>query len=153
MMHGQTQVKFTVNCILPYVTSFATFYNVVPLPVEVRRNHRQACRSKYCTACFYIPWSNTLQWARATSLSRLHDYRHNTFGKTALYEWSARRRDLYPTTLNTHKRQIFMPPAGFESAMPASERLQTHALEARPPGLVCIAYSLLKLPITFGLRV
>jgi hypothetical protein len=30
---------------------------------------------------------------------------HTTLGRTPLDEWSARRRDLYPTTYNTHKRQ------------------------------------------------
>ena len=42
---------------------------------------------------------------------------------------SARRRDLYVTTLKTHKRQTFKLQAGFEPAVPASEKLQTHALE------------------------
>ena len=50
--------------------------------------------------------------------------RHNTLDRTPLYEWSARRRDLYLTTF-TRKS---MPPAGFEPAIPASERPQTHAL-------------------------
>jgi hypothetical protein len=34
------------------------------------------------------------------------------------------------TIHNTHKRQIFMPPTGFEPATPASERPQTHALDS-----------------------
>ena len=46
-----------------------------------------------------------------------------------LDEWSARRRDLYLTTHNTHKRQASMLSAGFEPANPASERPQTHALD------------------------
>jgi hypothetical protein len=32
-------------------------------------------------------------------------FRHTTLGRTPLEEWSARRRDLYLTTHNTHKRQ------------------------------------------------
>jgi len=48
--------------------------------------------------------------------------RHTTLGRTSLEEWSARRRDLYLTTHNSYKRQISMPPAGFEPAIPASER-------------------------------
>ena len=47
--------------------------------------------------------------------------------------WRAcQRRYLYLTTHNTHKRQTFMPPAGFETAVPASERQQTRALTAWP---------------------
>jgi hypothetical protein len=38
--------------------------------------------------------------------------RHTTLGRTRLDEWSARRRDLYLTTHNTHKRQTSMLPAG-----------------------------------------
>jgi hypothetical protein len=48
-----------------------------------------------------------------TEASRSHS-RHTTLGKTPLDEWSARRRDLYLTTHNIHKRQISMPQAGFE---------------------------------------
>jgi hypothetical protein len=36
--------------------------------------------------------------------------RRATVGRTPLDEWSARRRDLYLTTHNTHNRQITMPP-------------------------------------------
>jgi len=43
--------------------------------------------------------------------------RHTTLGRIPLNQWSARRRDLYPTTHNS--------PAAFESAIPVSERLQT----------------------------
>jgi hypothetical protein len=45
-----------------------------------------------------------------------------------LDEGSARRRDLYVKTHNTYKKQISMPPAGFETATAAGERPQTYAL-------------------------
>jgi hypothetical protein len=54
--------------------------------------------------------------------------RHTTLGSTPLDEWSARRRDLYLTTHNTHKRQTSMPPVGFEPAILVSQRPQIHAL-------------------------
>jgi hypothetical protein len=38
----------------------------------------------------------------------------NTVSRTPLDEWSARHRDLYLTTHNTHNRQTSMPPVGFE---------------------------------------
>jgi hypothetical protein len=44
--------------------------------------------------------------------SRFHGhthFRHITVGRTPLDEWSARRRDLYLTIHNTHKRQTSMP--------------------------------------------
>ena len=40
--------------------------------------------------------------------------RHTTLGRTPLDEWSARSRDLYLTTHNTHKRQTSTHPAEFE---------------------------------------
>jgi len=38
-----------------------------------------------------------------------------TLGRTPLDEWSARRRDLYLTTHNTHKRKTSTATAGFET--------------------------------------
>ena len=48
--------------------------------------------------------------------------RLSTVGRTPLDEWSARRRDLYLTTHDTHNRQISMPPVGFEPKISAGER-------------------------------
>jgi hypothetical protein len=70
--------------------------------------------------------------------SRSHSIRHTTLGKTPLDEWPARRRDLYLTIHNTHKRQTSIPPAGFEPAFTASERRQTHALDRAATGIGCI---------------
>jgi hypothetical protein len=55
--------------------------------------------------------------------------RRTTLGTTPLDEWSVRRRDLYLTTHNTHKRQTSLPPARLEHEIPASERPYTHALD------------------------
>jgi hypothetical protein len=52
--------------------------------------------------------------------------RHTTLDGTPLEEWPAHRRDLYLTTHVTHSRQTSLPPAGLETAIPASERPQTH---------------------------
>jgi hypothetical protein len=53
--------------------------------------------------------------------------RHAILGGTPLDEWSARRRDPYLTGHNNHKRETSMPSTGFEPAILASKRLQTHA--------------------------
>jgi hypothetical protein len=58
---------------------------------------------------------------------------HATFVRTPLDEGSDLRRDLYLTTQTLYKRQISMPPVGFEPTIPASARPQTYAL-ARPLG-------------------
>ena len=53
-----------------------------------------------------------------------HTRRRSAVGRTPLDEWSARRRDLYLTTHDTHNRQISMPPVGFEPTISAGERPQ-----------------------------
>ena len=52
---------------------------------------------------------------------------NTTIGRIPLDEWSSRRRIFYLTINENHKRQTSMPPAGFETTVPASERPQTHA--------------------------
>jgi hypothetical protein len=54
----------------------------------------------------------------------------HTVGKTSLVEGSVRRRDLYPTSHNTHK----IPPVGFEPAIQASEWPQIHVLDCAATG-------------------
>ena len=51
-----------------------------------------------------------------------HTQWRSTVGRTPLDKWSARRRDLYLTTQDTHNRQISMPPVGFEPKISAGER-------------------------------
>ena len=67
-----------------------------------------------------------------------HTQRRSTVGRSPLDEWSARRRDLYLTTHDTHNRQISMPPVGFEPMISAGERpAAAHLLRSWvwiPPG-------------------
>ena len=86
--------------------------------------------------CF---WRDSPQWARASSFTRFldHTQRRTTVGRNPLDEWSARRRDLYLTTHNTHNRQISMPPVGFEPTISAVERPQTYALDRAATGICC----------------
>ena len=74
---------------------------------------------------------------------RDHTQRRTTVGKTPLDGWSARRRDLYLTTHNTHNGQTSMSPAGFEPTISAGERPQTYALDRAATGTG--TYSLLRL--------
>jgi hypothetical protein len=65
---------------------------------------------------FFSYGSKALRGLRPRHFTTLHDHtdRHTTFGRTPLDEGPARRRELYLTTHNTHKRQTSMPPLGFE---------------------------------------
>ena len=58
-----------------------------------------------------------------------HTQRRTTVDRTPLDEWSARRRDLYLTTHNTHNRQISMPPVAFEPTISAGERPQFNSIQ------------------------
>jgi hypothetical protein len=53
---------------------------------------------------------NSPHWAVTSSFLRFldHTQRGTTVGRTPLDEWSARRRDLYLTSHNTHNRQTSM---------------------------------------------
>jgi hypothetical protein len=75
-------------------------------------------------------------------------FRHTTICRTPLHEWSARRRDFYQKTHNTHKRQTSMPPAGFEPTILVSERPQTHTLYRTATGIGVRIFSL-KIHIQF----
>jgi hypothetical protein len=68
--------------------------------------------------------------------SRTHS-QETTHSTTPFAEWPTRRRDIYLTTHSTQKKQIGLskPPAGFEPAIPASERPQIHALDGAATGI------------------
>jgi hypothetical protein len=66
--------------------------------------------------------------------------------RTPLDEWSARRRDLYPITYNTHKRQTSRASAGFEPAISAGERPQGSASDWL---LLCQCIGIFHLPKGF----
>ena len=88
----------------------------------------------HCLLCFLWRYGPTR--AMASSFLRLldHTQRRITVGRTPLDEWSARRRDLYLTTHNTHNRQTSIPPLRFEPTISVGERPQTYALDRAATG-------------------
>jgi len=85
---------------------------------------------------FFLLWCCDPTRVMASSFLRFvdHTQRRTTVGRTPLDEWSARRRDLYLTTYNTHNRQSSMPTVGFEPTISAGERPQTYALDRATTG-------------------
>jgi hypothetical protein len=76
------------------------------------------------------PWLDSHSGSRPPHCSGFEiTLRHTALGRTPLDEWSARRREVYVTSNNTHKKQATVPPAGFEPTVPPRERLQTHTLD------------------------
>ena len=83
-------------------------------------------------------WRDSPQLAMASSFTEFLDHtRHTTVGRTP-GGWLARRRDLFLTTLNTHKRQTSKPPVGFEPTISEGERTQTYALDRAATGAIRI---------------
>jgi hypothetical protein len=74
---------------------------------------------------FFFLWRCGPTRAMASSFFRFPDQTQwcITVGRTPLDEWSVRHRELYLKIRNTHNRQTSMPPVGFETTVPASERL------------------------------
>jgi hypothetical protein len=80
----------------------------------------------------FVPWRKSLPVGQdflIIEALRSLSVRHSTLGRSPLDEWSARPRNFYLTTHNTHNRQTSVTGAGFEPAIPASERPETRALE------------------------
>ena len=70
------------------------------------------------------------------SHSETHTRTHtHTQGATPVEQGSAPSTVLYLTTRNIHNRQTDMPPAGFEPAIPATDRPQTHTSDRAAPGM------------------
>jgi hypothetical protein len=88
------------------------------------------CNSPRWTDFFYF-WRNS-----PSSFTSYLDntQRRTTVGRTPLDEWSARRRDLYLTTLKIHNTQTSMFPVGFEITVSVGERPQTNALDRETTG-------------------
>ena len=61
--------------------------------------------------------------------------RHTTLGRTSLYEWSARRRDVYLTTHNTHKIQTPIHPGGIRTQNPNKRAAADYALDRKATGI------------------
>ena len=126
--------------------SFGTLY-WEPNPIRPIRSKRLPpvhtklpSRRKYIY--YYFLWRCGTPRALASSFLRFldHTQRRITVGRTPLDEWSARRRDLYLTTHNTHNRQKSMPPVGFETTISAGERPQTYVLDRAATGTGIIKY-------------
>ena len=90
----------------------------------LKRDNNMQCTLKCnkITILFKIDFLTMDKSSHRTSRPRCHYYRgfmiilrQSTDGRTPLGEWSARSRDLYLTTHNSHKRQTCIPPPRWDS--------------------------------------
>ena len=120
--------KLTEAGLTVYATScWITLYKEPPL-------HHQVLHLLLLS--LFVFGATAPHWVRVSSFTRFLDHtrRSTTVGRTPLDEWSARRRDLYLTTHNTHNRQTSMPPVGFEPTISAGVRPQTYNLDRAATG-------------------
>ena len=87
------------------------------------KHYKKNSYSQYISSFSFGVKAPPPQRARAFLLSMIHDHtqRRTTVIRIPLDERSARRRDLYLTTHNTHNRQTSMLPGG----------IRTHTLNIR----------------------
>jgi hypothetical protein len=85
---------------------------------------------------FYFPVVGKPQWdiGRLT-VQVLRSHRPITLRRTTLDEVSARCRDLYLTTHNSHKRHTTRPSVGIKPSISACQRLQIQALDRATKGI------------------
>ena len=81
-----------------------------------------------------------------------HTQRRSTVDRTPLDEGSARRRDIYLTTHNTHSMHTSLPPVGFEPTISAGERPQTYALDRTATGTGSSTFTHVKLRVLINMR-
>jgi len=93
----------------------------------------KTCYSKMTTwygVKHYI--SLILSW-RGFTMTHTHTHTYTTFGRTPLDEWSVRHRELPDNT--QHPTRDIYAVGGIRPAIPASERLQTLALDRAATGI------------------
>ena len=100
--------------------------------------------------CIFLPCRNSPGWTKASSLSRIHDHRHATVGRTPLDGWSSRRRDLYLTTPDTHDR--YQCPRRDSNPQPQQASGRRHTPQtARQPELAIfrIVFKIQRAPFSY----
>jgi len=143
-------ITATLHCTLRPVFSFTRIYlNTLFFYTSANRRYPE---EQMILNCLIRPIALFLcyspHWARVSSFTKClyHTKRRITFGRTPLDERSARCRDLYLTTHNTHNRQTSMSPVGFEPTISEGERTQTSVLDrvvvGIGPGFILPNYNL-----------
>jgi hypothetical protein len=111
--------------------------------VQINIIFRRINRICYSFPSFFIwPLLRTQCGCRGFCYTWSHSVTHR-LNRTPLDEGSAPRRDLYLTTHDNYERQISMPTAGFEPAIPADERSQTLALDGTAAEIGQLIYTAL----------
>jgi hypothetical protein len=90
------------------------------------------------TYIFFLSWNNIPCWANTSSVWKLCDNTQTHYSRQSCPRHAIRSmQGPLPDkiTLNIHKRQTSMPPAGFEHTIPANKWPQTNALGCTTTGV------------------
>jgi hypothetical protein len=110
------------KCIHVYIYIFTCIHTFIYIHTYIRTYLHTSTCIHICMHSYIYTYIHTFgrvcnnpQWARAPSFTRFLDHtRRTTVGRSPLDEWSARRRDIYLTTHNTHNRRP-CPPGGIRT--------------------------------------
>jgi len=102
-------------CVVLYIVCFVSFSVLFVCKCVLYYCHRVATQLQLTN--FLLLWRCDPTRVMASSFLRFLDHTQlrTTVGRIPLDEWSARRRDLYLTTHNTHNRQTSLPPGGIRT--------------------------------------
>jgi hypothetical protein len=105
-------------------------------PGPFKWKQRKPASDMETTSGVVLPWRNSPSGPRPHHCRGFTiTVKHTTLGRTLPDEWSARRRDLYLTTNNTHNRHTSMTPVRFEHTIPQASDRRTTLQTARPLAL------------------
>jgi hypothetical protein len=104
--------------------------------VDVSRLRVKAPWTINHTALFVCFWTDSHQWAWATSFTSFldHTQRRNTLGMTPPHEWSGRCKQPYLITHSSQQRKTFMLPVCLEHKISAGEQPQTYSVDRAATG-------------------
>jgi len=92
--------------------------------------------SRYSILLLYLA-QQPPHWASSSPFTKFlyHTQRRTTVDRTPLDERSARRRDLYLTTHNTHNTQTSIDPGGIRTHKSVGERPNNYTLDRAATGI------------------
>jgi hypothetical protein len=84
-----------------------------------------------CINFFFLPWRDTPQWARVSSLSDMHDHTQLYTPQSVGFPWTSDQPDAETSTWRTHNRQISIRTCNPSKRVAADPRSSPPALWER----------------------
>jgi len=99
-----------------YKTKHVELYLYLPVSLHCVMLKKHTEKYTFLLTLLFTAWKSiVVQGLLVIEASRSHSTSNTTLGRTPLYEWSARRRDLSTLQHNTHNRQTSTPSGGIRT--------------------------------------